>query len=54
MPDPTWTTDVVVVGAGFAGLAAAGWLVLPCTADDVRFPNPFARRVIAALAARTS
>jgi monoamine oxidase len=23
MPDPTWTADVVVVGAGFAGLAAA-------------------------------
>src|SRR5947209_18921999 len=23
MPDATWTADVVVVGAGFAGLAAA-------------------------------
>lgn len=27
MPDPTWTADVVVVGAGFAGLAAARDLI---------------------------
>ena len=40
--------------ARLAGLAAAGWLVLPCTADDLRFPHPFARRVLAALATRTS
>ncbi len=36
----------------FASLAAAGWLVLPCTALDLRFPHPFARRVISALSAR--
>src|ERR1700740_3390056 len=27
MPDATWTTDVVVVGAGFAGLTAARELI---------------------------
>jgi monoamine oxidase len=27
MPEPTWTVDVVVVGAGFAGLAAARELI---------------------------
>jgi hypothetical protein len=38
--------------ARFASLAACGWLVLPCTADDLRFPRVFARRVLAALSAR--
>jgi hypothetical protein len=38
--------------ARFAELAAAGWLVLPCTALDLRFPHAFAVRVLAALAAR--
>jgi very-short-patch-repair endonuclease len=38
--------------ARFAALAAAGWLVLPCTALDLRFPHAFAVRVMAALAAR--
>ena len=37
----------------FAALAAAGWLVLPCTAQDIRFPLAFAKRVLAALAARS-
>lgn len=35
-----------------AALAAAGWLVLPCTAQDLRSPRAFAVRVLAALAAR--
>ncbi|MCD2195088.1 hypothetical protein LQ327_17110 [Actinomycetospora endophytica] len=38
--------------ARFAELAGAGWLVLPCTAQDLRFPRAFAKRVLAALAAR--
>jgi len=38
--------------ARFAELASAGWLVLPCTAVDLRFPHAFAVRVLAALAAR--
>jgi hypothetical protein len=38
--------------ARFAELAAAGWLVLPCTALDLRFPRAFAVRVLAALADR--
>jgi hypothetical protein len=38
--------------ARFAELAAAGWLVLPCTALDLRFPRAFAKRVLAALADR--
>jgi hypothetical protein len=38
--------------ARLAGLAAVGWLVLPCTADDLRHPGPFIRRVLSALAAR--
>ncbi|NMO89694.1 hypothetical protein [Actinomycetospora sp. TBRC 11914] len=38
--------------ARFAALAAAGWLVLPCTALDLRFPHAFAVRVKAALSTR--
>jgi hypothetical protein len=38
--------------ARFADLAGAGWLVLPCTALDLRFPHAFAVRVLAALSAR--
>jgi hypothetical protein len=38
--------------ARFAELASAGWLVLPCTALDLRFPHAFAVRVLAALAGR--
>lgn len=38
--------------ARFAELAAAGWLVLPCTALDLRFPHAFALRVLAALSRR--
>lgn len=38
--------------ARFAALAAAGWLVLPCTALDIRFPHAFAVHVLAALAGR--
>jgi hypothetical protein len=38
--------------ARFAELASAGWLVLPCTALDLRFPHAFAMRVLAALAER--
>jgi hypothetical protein len=37
----------------FAELAAAGWLVVPCTAQDLRVPRPFVRRILAALSART-
>jgi hypothetical protein len=36
----------------FAELAAAGWLVLPCTAEDLRFPRAFVKRIRAALSAR--
>jgi very-short-patch-repair endonuclease len=39
--------------ARFAELAGAGWLVLPCTARDLRLPRAFATRVLAALSART-
>lgn len=38
--------------ARFAALASAGWLVLPCTALDLRFPHAFAARLMAALSAR--
>jgi hypothetical protein len=38
--------------ARFAGLAGAGWLVLPCTALDLRFPHAFAVRVLGALTER--
>jgi hypothetical protein len=38
--------------ARFAELASAGWLVLPCTTLDLRFPHAFAVRVLAALATR--
>jgi hypothetical protein len=38
--------------ARFAELAASGWLILPCTAIDLRFPHAFAVRVLAALADR--
>jgi very-short-patch-repair endonuclease len=40
--------------ARFAELAAAGWLVLPCTAQDLRFPRAFVKRILAALSARTA
>ncbi|HEY2224696.1 hypothetical protein [Actinomycetospora sp.] len=39
--------------ARFADLAGAGWLVLPCTAQDLRFPRAFVKRILAALSART-
>lgn len=38
--------------ARFASLAACGWLVLPCTADDLRVPRALARRVLSALSSR--
>lgn len=36
-----------------ASLAAVGWLVLPCTADDLRHPRAFIRRILSALAHRS-
>ncbi|MCD2187625.1 type IV toxin-antitoxin system AbiEi family antitoxin [Actinomycetospora soli] len=36
----------------FAELASCGWIVVPCTADDLRFPLQFVRRLCKTLALR--